>query len=99
MHQQNGHGDGEAAPTGGGSGEWSPEEMRDWIDRQDFQGLLRWWRFAPAGDPFFQGETGEHYSREMARRRGLEPDGGASASRRVGWDDPGESARPRKPGA
>ena len=53
-------------PTGPQEPEaWTPEEMRYWIDNQTYSGLLRWWRFAPTGDPFFQGETGEHYSKTM----------------------------------
>ena len=76
---------------------WTLREMRDWIDRQDHEGLLRWWRFAPSGDPFFQGEIGEHYEQALKSSRGLEQDRGASASKRVGWDPPGQQAAPRKP--
>ena len=71
--------------------------MRAWIQRQDYEALLRWWRFAPSGDPFFQEDTGDHYARVMAERRQQEPDGGAGASRRVGWDaDAGERGRPQR---
>ena len=63
---------------------WTEAGMREWIDGQDYEGLLRWHRFAPPGDPFFAGETGKHYARVMAERRAEEPDGGASASRRIG---------------
>lgn len=59
--------------------------MREWIDGQDYEGLLRWHRFAPPGDPFFTGETGKHYGRVMADRRAEEPDGGAAASKRTSW--------------
>lgn len=70
--------------------EMTAEEMAAWIDGQSYEGLLRWWRFAPPGDPFFQGETGEHYARVMAERRAGLPEGGAAeASSRVGWLAPG----------
>ena len=59
-NRQDGHTPGETAPTGNNE-EWTLEEMRDWIDHQPCSELLRWWRFAPTGDPFFQGETGKHY--------------------------------------
>ena len=65
--------------------ERSQGEMIAWIDGQDYEGLLRRHRFAPPGDPYFQGETGEHYARTMAERRAELPDGGAVASKRVGW--------------
>ena len=30
---------------------WTQEEMHAWINRQDYQGLLSWWRFAPPETP------------------------------------------------
>ena len=78
---------------------WTPGEMREWIDRQNYAALLCWWRFAPAGDQFFQGETGDHYRSAMAERRAQESDGGVGASKRVGWDaEQGKQGRPVRPG-
>ena len=96
-NRHDGHTPGETAPTGKNE-EWTPEEMRDWIDRQPYSGLLHWWRFAPGGDPFFQGETGEHYSRTMVEKRALEKDRGAATSRMVGWDNQVKKDLPMKPG-
>ena len=96
-NRQDGHTPGETAPTGNNE-EWTLEEMRDWIDHQPYSELLRWWRFAPTGDPFFQGETGKHYSRTMAEKRALEKDGGGAASRMVGWDNQVKKDLPMKPG-
>jgi hypothetical protein len=39
--------------------------MKHWIDTAPYEALLRKWRFAPAGDPFFQGEVGEYYSKRL----------------------------------
>ena len=76
---------------------WTQEEMIAWIGQQDFQGLLSWWRFAPPGDPFFQGKTGDHYSRVMAERKAeLEKDEPAAASKRVGWSSPSPGSIPRR---
>ena len=35
------------------------EKTREWIDNATLVELLRKWRFAPAGDPMFTGETGK----------------------------------------
>lgn len=56
-----------------------------YIDGLSYEGLLSHWRFAPVGDPWFQGETGEYWSKRMAELR----DAGADhigASKRLGWD-------------
>ena len=45
------------------------EEMKKWIDNASYLDLLGKWRRAPAGDPFFQGETGQYYTQVMARKK------------------------------
>ena len=62
------------------------EQMKAWIDRQTYEGLLRKWRFAKAGDPFFTGEVGDYYVAAMSRTSAATPDGGVGASKRIGWD-------------
>lgn len=65
----------------------SEQEMRDWIDGASYYALLAKWRFAPSGDPFFEGGVGEHYSEVMARRREeVGPAMATAASKRIGWD-------------
>ncbi len=59
-----------------------------WIDRADYEALLRRWRNAPVGDPIFQGELGHYYQDAMARKRAETGDGGVSASKSIGWDRP-----------
>jgi hypothetical protein len=65
----------------------NPQEMRDWIDQASYEELLRKWRFAPAGDPFFRGEIGDYYSKIMhARREEISAEDCARASKRIGWE-------------
>ena len=47
-------------------------EQKKWIDEASYEDLLRKWRFAPAGDPMFQGDTGEYYSKVMNEQRSAE---------------------------
>lgn len=62
------------------------QEIKDWIDKANYEALLRKWRSAPAGDPFFQGEEGEYYSTKMAEKRTeVGNDAHVSASKRIGW--------------
>ncbi len=60
------------------------EENKKHIDSLSYEGLLRHWRFAPVGDPWFQGETGEYWSKRMKelRDRGADHIG---ASKSIGW--------------
>ena len=62
-------------------------QMRDWIDAASYEELLRRWRNAPAGNPFFQGEVGTYYSAAMARKRSeVGPGGAVAASKNIGWE-------------
>lgn len=40
-------------------------ENKDYIDSLDYKQLLRHWRFAPVGDKWMQGETGEYWGKRM----------------------------------
>lgn len=55
------------------------------IDGLCYEDLLRRWRFAPAGDPWFQSETGDYWSARMKEVRELGADH-VGASKRIGWD-------------
>jgi len=45
------------------------ETLKAWIDSVTYEELLRKWRFAPSGDPMFQGKLGKYYKDKMAQRR------------------------------
>jgi hypothetical protein len=63
------------------------EETKKWIDISSYQTLLNKWRFAPSGDPMFQGELGQYYKNTMfAKRDALPHDEQVRASKAVGWD-------------
>jgi len=62
------------------------EKMKKWIDEADYSQLLRKWRFAPTGDPFFQGEIGDYYAKIMAEKKEQIGDNIAVAiSKEIGW--------------
>jgi hypothetical protein len=62
-------------------------EMRAWIDNASYEDLLRKWRFAPSGDPFFAGAMGDYYQKRMADKRAEVGDAAhTSASKRIGWE-------------
>ncbi len=59
---------------------------KDWIDNATYQELLRRWRHAPVGDPMFQGDTGDYYSKVMAEKRSaVGPVAAVAASKAIGW--------------
>jgi hypothetical protein len=43
--------------------------VKDWIDNSSYETLLKKWRYAPVGSPYFQGETGDYYAKIMAEKR------------------------------
>ena len=61
------------------------QEMRDWIDQASYLELLGKWRFAAAGNPFFQGSLGKYYGEVMAKRRAeVGPGAAVAASKALG---------------
>jgi hypothetical protein len=60
------------------------KRIKQWIDAATYQDLLRKWRFASVGDPMFQGEIGEYYSKVMAEKRKTADH--IQVSKNVGWD-------------
>ena len=62
------------------------DEMRCWIDQASYEELLRRWRFAPIGSPFFQDDVGRYYAARMAEKRAAEGDAAhVRASKTIGW--------------
>jgi hypothetical protein len=55
------------------------------IDSLSYEQLLSHWRFAPVGDPWFQGETGDYWKKRMSELRAQGADH-VGASKRLGWE-------------
>lgn len=64
--------------------ELTPENKAQ-IDEMSYSQLLSHWRFAPIGDPWFQGETGKYWSERMHELREKGADH-ISASKSLGWE-------------
>jgi len=63
-------------------------ECKAEIDAMSYEQLLSKWRFAPAGSPWFQGESGDYWGKRMNELRSL-PGGDiehTQASKRIGWE-------------
>jgi len=51
------------------------------IDTMSVEGLLHGWRTAPAGSPWFQGETGKYWGERMAQLRSADNSAYVAASK------------------
>ncbi len=51
-----------------------------------YEDLLRRWRYAPPGDPIFQGDAGKYYADRMAELKAGDPGAAVAASKWIGWD-------------
>ena len=60
-------------------------ENKAHIDAMSHYGLLQGWRFSPAGNPWFQGETGEYWGKRMAEKRNENPGQAVQNSKDMGW--------------
>lgn len=56
-------------------------EQKKWIDEASYYDLLERWRFAPIGDPMFQGAVGEYYATVMKEKREADPAGAVATSK------------------
>ena len=66
------------------------QEMIVWIDNASYEQLFRKMRFAPIGDPFFQGDVGKHFMKVFSiRRKEVGPAEHTATSKRIGWDPQG----------
>ena len=57
------------------------DEQKRWIDNASLHQLLDKWRFAPVGEPMFQGEVGEYFSKVIAEKWSADPSGWTRASK------------------
>ena len=61
------------------------EKNKDHIDSLSYEELLSHWRYAPIGDQWFQGETGDYWGKRMAELRAAGA-AHAATSKGIGWD-------------
>lgn len=62
------------------------KSQKEWIDNASYEQLLSRWRFAPVGDPMFQGETGKYYEEIMSiKRKKIGDAAHTRASKNIGW--------------
>lgn len=63
-------------------------ENKAYIDSCDIHTLLFRVRFAPIGDPWFQGETGDYWMDRLSTVRAQDEDAYIRASKDMGWGRP-----------
>lgn len=62
-------------------------ELKSKIDSLDYESLLYKLRFAPMGDPMFQGEVGEYYIKRMSElKEQIGHEKAVEASKSIGWE-------------
>ena len=64
-------------------------ENKAHIDKLSQEQMLSQWRFAPSGNPWFQGETGKYWGERLGELQRDNPVGHTAASKRIGWDRQG----------
>ncbi len=64
------------------------EENKKHIDGLSYRELLAHWRTAPAGDKWFQDETGVYWGKRMSKLKAEDPGAAVQASKDIGWDKP-----------
>jgi hypothetical protein len=59
---------------------------KEWIDNASYKELLYRWRYAPAGDPMFVGETGSYFENTMHKKKLLlSPEEASNISKQISW--------------
>ena len=62
------------------------EKFKKQINNMAYSETLSKWRFAPLGDPMFQGELGEYFIKVMAEKESKLISGEKTAiSKNIGW--------------
>lgn len=59
-------------------------ENKEFIDKLSLHVLFYKWRFAPHGDPWFQGETGNYWLERLTELRKKDPKKYSRLSKRLG---------------
>lgn len=50
-------------------------KLKQKIDEMDYESMFKLWRFSPAGEELFQGETGNYFIKVMMEKKGKLPEG------------------------
>lgn len=59
--------------------------QKERIDRMSYEQMLRIWRFAPLGNPIFQGKAGDYFNTSMRRKKHSQHRGAhTAAGKRIG---------------
>ncbi len=61
------------------------DKQKAWIDNATYRQLFSHWRFAPVGDPMFQGDTGDYYIKAMKEKRPSDQEH-SQISKDLGWE-------------
>ena len=62
------------------------KENKKCIDSLSYEQLLSYWRFAPLGDLWFQGETGDYWGSVMNKKKEeLKGYQAVAISKNIGW--------------
>lgn len=63
------------------------KQMKEWIDGASYLTLLKKWRFASPGSPFFQGDVGIYFEKVMMKKKKEVGHAAAvRASKEIGWE-------------
>jgi hypothetical protein len=63
------------------------KELKQQIDSMNYESMLTKWRFAPVGDPMFQGEVGDYFSKIMSEKKELlSSEEQVQISKDIGWE-------------
>jgi len=63
------------------------KENKKHIDSLSYEQLLSQWRFAPMGDRWFEGETGDYWSSTMhTKKQEIGQDEAVQVSKDIGWN-------------
>jgi hypothetical protein len=62
------------------------DELKNEIDNMSYSQMLSKWRFTPAGNNLFQGESGDYFAKVLGEKKNdLSIDNQAGISKFVGW--------------
>lgn len=61
------------------------DEVKAKIDAMSYEQLLRMWRHTYAGNPMFEGESGEYFAKRMQEQKPEDVAEVVRISKQVGW--------------